>query len=1299
MYKAKSLFLKKSYKILNDILIDRKNTQPNEIAYRFLINDKESETITYKELYQRVCQLSTYIQKVSKPLDRIILAAKPGFDFIIGFFSCLMTRTIAVPIFPPANDVMANRFLHVLKNAQPSLILCDKETTTTLHHAQKANLFIPGKIKKMFGISKTQSQVLSMIRKLRLEIFSIGDSKDFLTSEQFLPPCSPEDIAFLQYTSGSTTNPRGVMLSHANLLDNLQIIHNACHYSPEAHLFSWLPPYHDMGLIAGILSPFFEGMSATLMSTLDFIIRPSRWVIGMSKYQCTRTGGPNFAYELCAHKTSDEIVKTLDLSRLEGAANGAEPLNIHTLELFYNKFASAGLRKGAMLPCYGLAESTVMSSAKPFMTPEKIIYVDPELLKNHRIKIVSAQQNGKQLISSGTLYMEIKIVNPESLVEANQYEVGEIWLHGKSISTGYYNNPEETEKTFNGVLKNDPNKKKYLRTGDLGFIHEGELFVCGRLKHLIIIHGQNFYPQDIEFATASSDSTIRIGCVVAYSEVINDNETLTVVAEIQKNTPKNQYPGIIENIQKAINTQFQISAHTIYLLLNRSIPKTTSGKLERNKCKELIKHHDIKPLYVFSQIEHITPEVLAAKNNTKDWFNQLDNAPANERVFLLTRLITSLTAEILGLQQPPQLDPQKGFFEFGLDSIKAIELKIALEEALNNRITLDNSLVFNYPNIDAVTNYLLIELGYKEPQQSAANTALMEEREDIAIIGMSGQFPGANNLSEFWDLLNEQKEGIIEVPPERWDVNQYYDPDPNKPGKINTKRAGFVSGIELFDPTFFAITPKAAEYLDPQQRMLLKQTWHALENAAIAPNSLKGSDTGVFIGISSHDYETLIVKTISDEAINRQIAIGNSASTAAGRLSYFLGLEGPNLSIDTACSSSLVAVHQACEHLIHNECKLAIVGGVNAILVPYLFINFSKAGMLSTEGRCKAFDADADGYVRGEGCGIVVLKRLSGAIRDNNQIIAVVKASGYNQDGACSGLTVPNGNAQKKLLSKVLEKSRLTAESIDYIECHGTGTRLGDPIEANAIAEVYGLKREKPLIIGSVKTNIGHLEAAAGIAGFIKTALAIQHELIPANLNFQHLNPQIHFNEMIEVASKPLAWQTEQKKPRYAGVSSFGFSGTNAHIILGQAPILSQNVEAILPKEHLFLLSAKSHKSLIALVASYLEFLSHTKECLADICYTLAIGRQHFNHRLAIVAKDSHELLAKLKAYDLGHAEIKPSLEPDNAHSLAEQAQAYQEGKYVDWHAYYTPYQKALKTVLLPNYPFQKDAYWLPNRF
>ncbi|MFI4954972.1 MAG: type I polyketide synthase, partial [Gammaproteobacteria bacterium] len=443
-------------------------------------------------------------------------------------------------------------------------------------------------------------------------------------------------------------------------------------------------------------------------------------------------------------------------------------------------------------------------------------------------------------------------------------------------------------------------------------------------------------------------------------------------------------------------------------------------------------------------------------------------------------------------------------------------------------------------------------------------------QEPIAVIGMSCRFPGgADSPEQFWALLQEGFDSSIEVPRNRWNIDDYYDPNPDMPGKIISRKSSFLTcPIADFDAEFFGISPREAEYLDPQQRLLLEVTWEALNDTGIEPETLQHSSSGVFIGLGSHDYENLLMKALSNEEIDAYLGTGNAASTAAGRISYTLGLQGPCMVVDTACSSSLVALHLACASLRNGETDLAISGGVNALLSPTWSIDFSQAHMLAADGHCKTFDKAADGYVRGEGCGIVILKRLSAAQRDNNQILAVIKGSAVNQDGVSSGLTVPNGPAQEAVIRRALQQAQLQPDEIDYIEAHGTGTALGDPIEVNALKNVFS-RRGTPLIIGTVKTNIGHLEAAAGIAGLIKTILALQHEEIPKHLHFKERNPQIvDFAEIpAQLPLNSIPWRKHDKHIRRAGISSFGFSGTNAHVILEEAPEQdTTQIKSALPK-------------------------------------------------------------------------------------------------------------------------------------
>jgi len=510
--------------------------------------------------------------------------------------------------------------------------------------------------------------------------------------------------------------------------------------------------------------------------------------------------------------------------------------------------------------------------------------------------------------------------------------------------------------------------------------------------------------------------------------------------------------------------------------------------------------------------------------------------------------------------------------------------------------------------------------------------------EPIAVIGVGCRLPGAGSPDAFWDMLENGREGIREVPAARWPIDEYFDSDPDAPGMMSTRSGGFLDEIDKFDPAFFGIAPREAAAMDPQQRLLLEVSWEALENAGLAPTSLVGSRTGVYVGICSGDYLQLLLGR-GASSIDVYLASGNAPSVASGRLSYVLGLQGPCMTIDTSCSASLVAIHSACQSLRLGESSLALAGGVNLICAPETTIALSKGHMLAGDGRCKTFDAAANGFARGEGCGIVVLKRLSDAKRDGDRVLALIRGSAINQDGKSSGLTVPNGPAQESVIRDALTAAGLEGSDIDYVEAHGTGTSLGDPIEVRSLARVLGEGRDpdKPLMIGSVKTNIGHLEAAAGVAGFLKVVLALQHEAIPKHLNFKDPNPFIEWENLpVAVASNAKPW-LRGTRPRRAGVSSFGFSGTNAHLILEEAPADAAPVEGNDRPLHCLTVSARSEASLHELTRLYADALAPEKGPeLADFAHVAATGRAHLTHRTAIVAADGAEAREALLAANSG---------------------------------------------------------------
>jgi malonyl CoA-acyl carrier protein transacylase len=612
-----------------------------------------------------------------------------------------------------------------------------------------------------------------------------------------------------------------------------------------------------------------------------------------------------------------------------------------------------------------------------------------------------------------------------------------------------------------------------------------------------------------------------------------------------------------------------------------------------------------------------------------DLAKRLKATPSSARRQTLIDALASQASRALGIPSGKTIDPAQPLSEMGLDSLMAVELRNMLGGLVGQ--TLSATLLFDYPSLEAIAGYLEREV-LAFPEEAAADEptkptdTIYSAREPIAVIGLGCRLPGAESPEAFWTLLHEGVDAITEVPASRWNVDAWYDPDPDAPGKMYTRRGGFLGPVDRFDAAFFGIAAREAAEMDPQHRLLLEVAWEALEHGGQAPRGLGGSQTGVFIGICSNDYGTMARPT---ENFDAYVPMGNSFSMASGRLSYLLGLQGPSVAMDTACSSSLVSLHMACQSLRAGECRMALAGGVNLMLAPEITVSFSKARMLSPEGRCRTFDAGASGYVRGEGCGMVVLKRLSDAEADGDRILAVIRGSAVNQDGKSNGITAPNGPAQEVVIRRALSEAGITPDDLGYVEAHGTGTPLGDPIEVQALARVLGRDRE-PLPVGSVKTNIGHLEGAAGIAGVIKVVLSLQHEEIPAHLHFEKKNPHIAWDETpVRVPVQSEAWPRNGRR-RIAGVSSFGFSGTNAHVVIEEAPAREEGRVQEDRTPHILTVSAKTPEALRELANSYAARLDNSSDTLADIAYTANACRSPWAHRIAIIADTKDEARLKL---------------------------------------------------------------------
>lgn len=1194
-----------------ETLFAQVGNRPTELVYRFLDSgdvDGVVREMRYADLGVRARAIGAALQD-SMP-RRALLLYPAGPEFIEAFFGCLAAGVVAVPAPLPEWE---NRSLHRLRrmvaHADVDVVLASRRIV-----ADSAAL---------------RAQIPELAGLPWLATDEIADDRAPQWRE---PDLRPDSVAFIQYTSGSTSAPRGVLLTHGNLLHNQRAIaaglghDRAVIESWDGALFaSWLPMYHDMGLIAPILQTVYLGGNSVLMSPLHFLQRPERWLQAISTYRAHTSGGPNFAYELCLRRISPERIDRLDLSRWRVAFNGSEPVRAATVRRFTETFARAGFRAESLQPVYGLAEATLIVTASSTAGT-------PTLLEDAGRSGASNRTRSVELVGVGQPPegLSIAVVDPERGTERADGDEGEIWVAGDSVAAGYFRDEQATAEVFGATLPGDD--RRFLRTGDLGFLSGGELFVTGRRKDLLIVDGRNHYPQDIELTVEAAHDNVRAGCVAAFAVDIGvGGEQPVVVAEVRCEDP-GELAEIESAVRAAVATDHGLTLAAVLLIRPGTIYKTSSGKIQRSACRAA---------YLSGELLTLSAgPVRSPEDELDDYEAEPENeASAAEMSAEAVRswLVTAIARQ--AALDPERIDVHRPMVEFGLGSADLVELVVDLSEFLGRFI--DTNLFFDHPTIDAVSTALAPggrPADESDPAGSEAveaNSAADDADDDaIAILSMSCRLPGgADSPEALWRLLDSNGDALTEVPPGRWDIDGLYDPDTSATGKAYTFRGGYVDGIDRFDAAFFGIGPREAAVMDPQQRMMLQLSWEAIERSGRDPRTLHGSATGVYLGV----YSTGYLADAAPEQLNGQVGTGLSPSVASGRIAYTLGLHGPAVTLDTACSSSIVAMHLAMQALRAGECDLALAGGATLLMSPTAHIELCRLGVLSPTGRCAPFSADGDGTVWAEGAGLLLLKRLGDARRDGDRVLAVIRGSAVNQDGRSQGLSAPNGAAQEQVLRSALRVAGLAPHDIDYVEAHGTGTALGDPIEARALARVFGPERdpERRLGIGSLKSNVGHTQAAAGVASVIKLVLALQHERIPATLNAGVPSPQVDWERSgLTVQAEPMPWRRGDRLRR-AGVSAFGLSGTNAHLILEEAPselavvsgtIIDDRSVALLP------ISARSEPSLRGQAERLLGLVvADPRLEPGPLSRALALQRTQFERRAVVVAEDRDEMVRTLR--------------------------------------------------------------------
>ncbi|MEM9275439.1 MAG: AMP-binding protein [Cyanobacteria bacterium P01_F01_bin.143] len=671
---------------LNDILRYRAENEPEKIAFTFLEDgEREKDCLTYKDLDRQARAIAGLLQSKVIPGERALLLYPTGLDFISAFFGCLYAGVVAVPAYPPSRKQRRNRLQTIASDAEPKIIL----TTTAVRET----------VEQCFANTSEYEQI---------KIIITDEIENYWAEKCQKIDFDSDSLAFLQYTSGSTSKPKGVMVSHGNLMYNEEMIKTAFGHSASTVFVGWLPLFHDMGLIGNVLQPLYLGIPCYLMSPVAFLQQPLRWLKAISRYQATTSGGPNFAYKLCLDKISPETLEGLDLSSWRVAFNGAEPIQAAIQEQFTNTFAPYGFAKEAFYPCYGLAETTLFVSGGLSTSPAVVEQFQDTALQENRVKIANnSSETIRSLVSCGRSWLEqdIAIADPESLTVCPPEKIGEIWVSGKNVAQGYWNKSETTKSTFFATLDNYENRH-FLRTGDLGFLHDGELFVTGRLKDVIIIRGRNHYPQDIELTVEKSHPAIRTNCCAAFSLDIDGEERLVIVAEVERNylrdylrstdTDAGSFDKVIKAIRQAVSEYHELQVYSISLLKTATIPKTSSGKIQRHVCKSDFLAKSLSVVHNWTEMPEVVPEQLILKED-----HAITEKPQDEdaiAAWLIKNLARHLRID------PDEIDPEEPIAQYGLDSSVAVTLTDELANWLGHDF--DPTLFWEYPTVAELVEYL-----------------------------------------------------------------------------------------------------------------------------------------------------------------------------------------------------------------------------------------------------------------------------------------------------------------------------------------------------------------------------------------------------------------------------------------------------------------------------------------------------------------------------------------------------------------------------------------------------------------
>lgn len=1252
-----------------------------ETGIHFIYSQNREVYLPYSELYhQAKVSLYQFLKRGLAKGDELVFQIVDNQDFIRTLWACLLGGIIPIPVTTGNSKENGNKVAKIwVQLTNPHLIISPE--------IQDSFLALLDEVVE-------NEKIITDIKDRIFMLEQAGDLEDDL--EGIVVKALEEEIAYVQFSSGSTGDPKGVTLSHKNIMTNVKAILKGCHAEHTDVSISWMPLTHDMGLIGMHFTPLVLGAHQYIMTPTMFVKHPQLFLEKITEHRATITSIPNFGYDHMLQKIDPDKEYKWELSSLKVIFNGAEMISYHLVKDFMSCMKQYGLKEQAMFPVYGMAEASLAITFSILSEGIKGIIVDRSTTSVGQQVLEVSEELEKDTVFVDLGYpvdnCQVRIVDEKGTLAAD-HMVGTIQIRGDNVTKGYYHRED-----LNSILWK---KDGWLDTGDLGFFRNNSLVVLGRTKEVIIVNGQNYYATDLE-RIAKRLSPIKFSDIAVAGYFDGTMEQILVFVTYRGELK--EFELAAEEIRLGIFHELLLSV--THVLPIKKMPKTTSGKTQRYKLLEDYRNGILSETILM--LDHIRKDRLS--RTTKE-------APltqTEEKVLEIVKAVVG--ADNIGITED--------LFYYSLQSVSAMQIYDQIETLYPGILKVTD--IYRLRTIKEIADAITVKAtrqfpSNKLPEKNDEKNIESDAHKEIAVIGLAVKLPMADTTEEFWTNLKFGIESIVDLPDSRVNNIQPYLNLKYGESKQKFMQCGYINSIDQFDYDYFGLSPKEAELTDPLHRLFFETAITALDTAGYNSETIEGTNTGIFIGafgdLNIHSYKEM-VRDVKPSELPLAIT-GTTLSMMGGRLANYLNFNGPVEIVDTACSSSLVAVYEACQALKNNKCDMALACGARIQIMP-LDDSCYKIGIESSDGATRTFDSAADGSGYGEGFVVLLLKPLDKALSDGDYIHGVIKGGAVNHDGRSLRLTAPNPEAQEKVLLAAWADAGINPEKLSYIECHGTGTKVGDPIEIDSLVRAFSHYTDKKQFcaIGSVKSNLGHLLDCSGITGLAKVILSLKHAKLPPTINFLQPNAFINFIDSPLYVNNVLKdWELPDRK-RYCGISSFGISGVNCHMVLEEAP--EQTALYCNKKEtgiDLFTLSAKSETALLHTMKSYVLYLESSNDLdFHRICYTTNTGKRAYTYRVALLSESCKELQSKLIKLCEGGLEAVKGLKDvwyekvsdakkdntgfrfkpvqnDKRDLLTAIGEAYVKGLPIDWKALYE--EGSITRIEVPAYQFDRKTCWL----